>query len=77
MCLQKYLYNKKNMLKIKHFLLKIGLINQVFARTLTTSGFSCRIISVKFLMLGVKMLAQKMHFLLLNFINNKCSIYDN
>ena len=35
---------------------RLVLINQVFARILTTFGFRCRIISVKPLMLGVNML---------------------
>ena len=44
------------------------LINQVVARTLKSFGCRCRMISVKLLVFGVKMLPQKMHFLLLNFI---------
>ena len=70
MCSQKYLYKGKIRLKTERFLLKTGFMNHVFARTLMTFGFTCRIISVKLLVFGVKMLPQKKYFLLLKFVNN-------
>ena len=72
----KILIKEKYRLKIKHFVLKIGFNKPVSAGILTSLGFRCRIISLKLLAFGVKMLSQKMHFLLLKFINNKCSIYN-
>ena len=48
--------NRKYRLKIDYFYQRMILINQVFARTLTIFDFRYRIISVKLLMFGVKML---------------------
>ena len=71
-CVCKNIYKKRKIrLKTEQFFLRLVLINQVFARTLTTFSFRCKIISVK-LVFGVKTLPQKLLFLLLMFINNKC-----
>ena len=76
MCLKKYLCKGKIRLNTEHFLLKISFNKPSFCQTLTTFGFRCRIISVKILVFAVKILPQKIHFLL-KFTNNKCSIYNN
>ena len=55
-CVYKNIYIKEKL--CQHFLLKTG-FTQVFAKTLTTSGFRCGIISHKFLMSEVKTLPQK------------------
>ena len=44
----------------------MNMLTQVFARTLTSFGFRCRIISVKLLVFGVKMLSKKV-FLVITF----------
>ena len=53
-CLQKDSHKGKVRLKIEYF--SSVLLNPVFARTLTTSGFRCRIISVNLLVFRVNIL---------------------
>ena len=73
----KILIKEKYRLKTIHFLLKIGINKPSLRQNMTSFDFRCRIISVKLLVFGVKIFSQKMHSLLLKFIKNKCSIYNN
>ena len=50
---------QENMLKIKHFLLKIGFNKPTFVRTLRNFDFRCTLISVKLLVFGVKTFSKK------------------
>ena len=72
MCLQKYLHKGKIRLKIEHFLLKIVPSEPSFCQNIDNFWLKMQnhIISVKLLVFGVKMIPQKMPFLLLKFMNN-------
>ena len=66
----KIIIKEKYMLKIKYFLLKIGFNKPNFCQNIDKLWLWMTMISVKLLVFRVKMLCQKMHFLLFKFIKN-------
>ena len=73
----KILMKQKYRLKIKHFLLKIGFSKPSFCQNIDKFWLQMQNNQCKHLMFGASLLSQELYFLLLQFINNKCSIYNN
>ena len=73
----KILMKQKYRLKIKHFLLKIGFSKPSFCQKIDKFWLQMQNNQCKHLVFGASLLSQELYFLLLQFINNKCSIYNN